>query len=184
MSESIKVLKQYTPMAQLTGKWLRGFKWDIVGCGTFSLQVNATYAEALLKRFMERLDQKLRAPVSYVAALEHRYSGCGLSPIPAHWHFLAACPKSEGMEYQAARMWKAKYGNAKVDQYDPDGNAAFYICKLVNHPNATMVFDKLDRLDYQGPTDLMADAECDDYVPAHLKGKVYGRYLALRTEIR
>lgn len=174
------VLKSYSPMAQHTGTWLRGYSWNIYGCGTFSKPVGEVYAVALMKRFMEKLDHKLRAPVSYYAALERRYSGCGMSPIPVHWHFLAACPRSEGMVNLATRIWEDQCGNAKIERYDGTRYGCFYVSKLVNHANGAILDGKFEHLKYNGPTDLLAAAATDPYVPNNLKDKVFGKYLALR----
>jgi hypothetical protein len=173
-------LMTYNPMAQHMGSWLLGYNWNIYGTGTYANPVSVSYAEILMKRFMERLDRKLGAPVSYFAALERRTSGCGLSPIAAHWHFLAACPRSEGMARIAEELWEEKFGNAKIVPYDKVGNAAFYVCKLANHPNGLIQFNKLEQLAYDGPSDLLAAAAANPYVSEHLKGKVFGEYLVAR----
>jgi hypothetical protein len=173
-------LTTYTPMTQHTGTWLMGYDWSIYGCGTYAEPVNEFRAEVLMRRFMERLDRKLHAPVSYYAALERRYSGCGLSPIPLHWHFLAACPRSEGMAKLASELWEEKFGNAEIVRYDRTKNGTFYTCKLANHANGMPLTGKMEHLRYDGPEDLLAATQSNPYVPDHLKDRVFGTYLVVR----
>ena len=176
----IRRLVKYDAMAQHTGTWLRGYEWNIYGCGTYRQPESEMHAQALMKRFMERLQRKMHAPVSYFAAMERRYSGCGDSPIAVHWHFLAASVSNEAMAPMAESLWQELFGNAKIDSYDPRGQAAYYVCKLVAHPNGLIVSRNLDQMVYHGPTDLLAAAEANPYVPARLKDRVFGQYLVGR----
>lgn len=170
-------LKTYNPIAQHRGEYLRGFDWNIYGCGTYRHPVSDTYAEALLKRFMEKLGRKQRCRISYFAALERRYSGCGMPPIPAHWHFLAAGKNSYDLASVAQVLWSKQFGDSKIELYDPDREGAFYVCKLVGHCNSMFLDDGLDLLPNRGPADLIAAAWTNPYVPDHLKDKVFGEYL-------
>jgi hypothetical protein len=177
----VKHLVKYDPAAQHYGTWLRGYDWSIYGCGTFRMQESEGRALALGKRFFERLERRLRANVSYAGVLEHRYSGCGLSPIPVHWHFLAAStalPKD--MAAMAQVTWQQYFGNAQIQTYDANGEAAYYVAKLAAHQNGMLVVGKLERMEYQGPSDLLAAAELNPYVPDHLKSRVFGEYLVTR----
>jgi hypothetical protein len=176
----MKRLVTYDPMAQHTGTWLRGYNWNIYGCGTYRQPKSETHAVALMKRFVERLQLKLHAPVSFFAAMERRYSGCGDSPIPVHWHFLAASVSNEAMAPIAESLWEELFGNAKIDPYDRNRDAAHYVCKLVSHPNGSVLSGNLDQMEYQGPSDLLAAAQVNPYVPAHLKDRVSGQYLVIR----
>jgi hypothetical protein len=132
-----------------------------------------------MKRFIERLERKMHGPVWYFAALERRHSGCGDSPIPVHWHFLAASADGNGMRSLAESIWTEKFGNAKIEAYDENGQAAYYVSKLVSHHNG-MILSNLDAMEYRGPTDLLTIAATDPYIPTHLRDKVFGRYLAVR----
>ena len=173
-------LMTYSAPQQHWGTYLRGFNWNVYGCGTYREPVSAVRAEVLMKRYMERLSRKLKAPVSYFAALERRYSGCGMPPIPAHWHFLAACDPAYGMREVAQALWTEKFGDAKVDVYDPSQGGAFYISKLAGHANGEFTFANLDLLAHHGPSDLMAAAHASAYVPDHLKDKLHGQYGVVR----
>lgn len=150
-------LINYNAMAQHTGTWLRGYDWDIYGCGTYREPKNETHAQALLKRFMERLQRKLHAPVSYFAALERRWSGCGdcapmerrwsgwgESPIAVHWHILAASVSNEAMAPMADSLWSELFGNAKIEPYDANRDGAFYVCNLASHQNGLILSGNLD----------------------------------------
>jgi hypothetical protein len=170
-------LVTYSPMAQHWGTYLAGFEWNIYGCGTYRQPVSEPYAEALLKRFMERLGRKQHCRVSYFAALERRYSGCGMSPIPLHWHFLAAGKDSSAMDQVAQNLWTEQFGDAKIEVYDPSRDGAYYVCKLVGHWNSTFLQGNLHLLRNHGPSDLIAAARNNTYVPDHLKDKVFGEYL-------
>ena len=172
-------LINYNAAAQHMGTWLSGYDWNVFGCGTYRDPVSEVRAQALMKRYFERLARKLHTPVSFYAALERRYSGCGLSPVPAHWHFLAACIEPAGMASIAERLWKELFGDAKVELYDSSA-AAYYVSKLSPHQNSTILDGGMERLSYNGPTDLVAAAYANPYVPDHLKDKVFGEFLRVR----
>jgi len=176
-SENPGYLKTYSPMAQHWGEYLRGFAWNIYGCETYRHPVSDTYAAALLKRFMEKLGRKQHCRITYFAALEKRYSGCGMPPIPVHWHFLAAGKNSDDLDWVAQHLWSKQFGNSRVGRYDSDREAAFYVCKLVGHYNSVFLDDGLDLLPNRGPVDLIASARINPYVPDHLKDRVFGEYL-------
>lgn len=176
----ITQLINYDAAAQHMGTWLFGYDWNVCGCGTFREPVSEVRAQALMKRYVERLARKLHSAVSYFAALERRYSGCGHSPVPVHWHFLASSIQPTGMASVAERLWGELFGDAKVDPYDSSSPGAYYVCKLASHQNCTILLDGMERLNYNGPTDLIAAAHENPHVPGHLKDKVFGEYLRLR----
>lgn len=100
-----RFLKTYNAPQQHWGTFLSGYDWDIYGCGTYREPVSEPAAEALMKRFMEKLGKKLRTPVSFFAVLERRYSGCGMPPTPLHWHFLATSTYSQSFADIAQNLW-------------------------------------------------------------------------------
>lgn len=173
-------LINYNAAAQHMGTWLSGYDWSVFGCGTYRAPVNEVKAQALMKRFVERLTGKLHSPVSYFAALERRYSGCGHSPVRVHWHFLAAGTEPAEMADEAERLWSDLFGDAKVGPYDSSSTGAYYVCKLASHQNCTILDGGMERLKYNGPTDLIAAAQANPYVPDHLKDKVFGEFLRVR----
>jgi hypothetical protein len=171
-------LVTYDATAQHYGTWIRGYDWTIYGCLTYSQLQTRKSADALLKRFFDNLRKRLGPSVSYFAALEGRLSGCGHSRIALHWHFVAASDQSEGMATIADGLWRI--GNSKIEQYDPNKEGAYYVSKLAAHPNGHILFDNLESMDFRGPSDLVAAANTNPYVPEHLKGKTSGKYLVIR----
>jgi hypothetical protein len=120
-------------------------------------------------------------PSRRLAENSRRFSGCGSSPIAVHWHFLAAASANiEAMSPMAQSVWSKFFGNAEIRPYDPRGEAAYYVSKLAAHQNGLIVASKLDRMEYHGPSDLVAAAAVNPYVPAHLKDRVFGQYLVVR----
>jgi hypothetical protein len=169
----------YNAGVQHYGEWLRGYDWQIYGCGTYRSPVNEVQARAYLKRFFERLEKRIRATVGYFASMERRYSGCGMSPIPIHWHFLAASENRDPsfVASTAQALWKDKFGDAKIDPYDPSGDAAFYVAKSAMLSHCSMEWKPQPFLDYQGPADLLESAAENPYVPDHLKNRVVENFL-------
>jgi len=178
---SMKRMVEYHPLAQHYGAWLEGYDWKIYGCGTFRRPECDARAQALGKRFFERLERRLHTPVTYAAVMERRYSGCGLPSIAPHWHFLAASETPvEQMWLGADLIWKRHFGDALILPYDPEGDGAFYVAKLAWHENGVLAVRNLDRLEYHGPADLLEAARANPYVPDQLKDKVFGEYLVSR----
>jgi hypothetical protein len=77
-------------------------------------------------------------------------------------------------------LWAERFGNAKIDLYVWNRQAAYYVCKLVSHQNGLIISGNLDQMKYRGPSDLLAAASTNPYVPAHLKNQVFGEYLVVR----
>jgi hypothetical protein len=172
-------LATYDPMAQHYGTWIQGFPWNIYGCGTFRKKVDAKYATALMKRAMERLEKKLDVPVSYFAVLEGRTSGCGMSPIALHWHFVAASKSPEGMSKLFTAIWKKLCGICLITPYDPSDEGVFYLSKLASKSDTPMLERKLELLPNHGPSDLIAAAQASSYVQSHVATKVFGKYMVM-----
>ncbi|MDR3727906.1 MAG: hypothetical protein P4K86_12775 [Terracidiphilus sp.] len=172
-------LVNYDAGAQHYGEWLRGYDWQIYGCGTFRTPVNEVQARAYLKRFFERLEKRIRSTVGYFASMERRYSGCGMSPIPIHWHFLAASEtRDPGFVATAAQaLWKDKFGDAKIGPYDESRDATFYVAKCVMLPHCSTEMRFPPFLAYHGSSDLLQAATRNPFVPEHLKDRASGSYL-------
>jgi len=161
----------YNATAQHYGEWLRGYDWQIYGCGTFRNSVNERQASAFLKRFFERLEKRVRASIGHCAALEHRYSGLGMSPIPLHWHFLAASNGKDAADLASAGqvLWQELFGNAKIDPYDPAGNAAYYVAKTASLPHCAMEYHILPFVADSEISDTSVAIQQNPYVAQHLK---------------
>lgn len=172
-------LATYDPMAQHYGTWIKGFPWDIYGCGTFRNTVNTKYATVLMKRAMERLEKKLHPPVSYFAVLEGRTSGCGHSPIALHWHFVAASKRPEGMSTLLTAIWKKLCGICLIQPYDPGLQGVFYLSKLASGSDTPMLENKLELLPNHGPSDLIAAAQASSYVQSRVANKIFGKYMVM-----
>jgi hypothetical protein len=174
-----KHLATYDPMAQHYGTWIKGYPWNIYGCGTFRNQVNKGYAIARMRRAIEHLEKRLGPPVSYFAALEDRPSGCGMSPIKLHWHFVAACKHHEGMSTLLEGIWKKLCGLSLIKPYDPTSQGSFYVSKLASRSDTEILENNLELLEYHGPSDLIAAAQASSYVQPHLADKVFGKYMVM-----
>jgi hypothetical protein len=173
-------LISYTAEAQNWGTYLHGFPWKIAGCATFRKPVSATGAQVLFTRFAEKLEKGIGTPLSCFVASERRYSGCGSSPIPLHLHFLAASDQAEGLAETAQHLWEARFGNAKVDPYDPGQNGSYYVSKLACHANGDIFFRNLELLENTAPSDLIHANRLNPYVPEELKDKTHGAFLRIR----
>jgi len=171
-------LVNYNAGAQQYGEWLRGYDWQIYGCGTYRSHVNEVQAHAYLKRFFEHLKKRIRTSVGFYATLEHRYSGCGMSPIPLHWHFLAASTNEDSTHVaKAARdLWSGKFGNTKIVPYDATGNASFYVAKCAMLPHCSNEMSFPPFLAYHGSADLLQAATKNPFVPEHLNDRASGSY--------
>ena len=107
-------------------------------------------------------------------------AGCCYSSIPVYWHFLAASFSSKAMAPMATILWQQLFGDAKIESYDKDRPGAFYVSKLVSHQIGLILSGILDHMEYHGPTDLLAAAAEDLYIPARLKDRVFGGHLVIR----
>lgn len=165
-------LTTFNPTSQQYGDFFAGYPWTLIGCGTFRRRVSVDEASSRMKRYMRDLGLSIKARVPYVAVPERRTSGCGLAPIPLHFHFLAACPSQWTTTFlsNAQNLWAGGSGNASIDLYDPLRSGAHYIAKLAGHQNFDYIFDHWDRLTYRGPEDLGAASLVNPYVPTHAKG--------------
>jgi hypothetical protein len=120
-----------------------------------------------------------RSTVSYVAALEMKYSGLGHTGVRKHWHACIHCPDHELVNTVAKQLWFQRHGFAKIARYDPARAGTYYIYKLIGD-GAESFHEGLERLEYSGPADLVRAAHLNSYVPDHLKDTIFGEYLTIR----
>lgn len=179
-------LFSFDARVQQYGLFFAGFPWQLYGCGTYRLTVSAAAAEAHFGIFLDRLSRRLgKSRVSCIAVREHRFSGCGYSPIANHWHFLLASSQHPLELLQAARaVWGERYGDHKMAAYNPAQSGAHYLAKLAGGSRFEFRLQHLDRLAYRGPSDLFAAFQTDPYVPDHVRQRTLGRTLVLRPVIR
>lgn len=80
----------------------------------------------------------------------------------------------------AIALWTRCYGEVKIDRYDPTRKGAYYIAKLASQSGFDYIFENLDRLEYNGPKDLLAAAKKNPYLPQHVKATPRYGSLVLR----
>ena len=105
-------------------QWLRQINWQLFCTLTFGYQVSECQANGIFTEFINRTEKTLRAPLIYVRGEEIRYSGCGMPPIPRHFHLVLACEvRLEGIIL--GRLWERMAGErangagADMRRYDP-----------------------------------------------------------------
>jgi hypothetical protein len=119
--------------------------------------------------------------IAYYAALEDRTPGLGGKPVRKHWHFLLACPDHPLLETVAEQLWVASNGWPKIERYDRQRSAGYYINKLI--ADGAMSYERnLETLTYSGPSDLIEARKNTMYVADRLREKTWGEYLVLRSE--
>jgi hypothetical protein len=174
----------YRPEQQHYGMFLNGFDWKLYGTGSFRrLPRGEEEAVFHLNRFATKLSRAMqfkKNDLAYYAALEDRTPGLGGIPVRKHWHFLMACPEHQLLKSVAEQLWMEN-GLCKIERYDPQGAAAFYMHKLVSQ-GASTYERNLHRLTYNGPMDLIEATKLSPYVKQRLTGKTTGEYLVLGGE--
>lgn len=181
-SQSAGQLVTYRPEQQHYGMFLAGFPWRLYCTGTFRRMPTDHDAEIYLTRFVRQLGDSLhfrKKEMAYYAALEDITPGLGGRPVRKHWHFLLACPDNAYLVSVGTQLWEASNGWFKVQPYDREQAAAYYINKLI--ANGAIPYERnLDTLTYSGPSDLIAACGENSFVPERLKDKTGGEYLVCR----
>lgn len=182
-SQSARQLVTYRPQQQHAGMFIAGFPWTIYGTGSFRQMPKDDHeATVYLNRFLRSLGDAMhfrRKDIACYAALEDRTPGLGGKPIRKHWHYLLACPEHPLLETVAEQLWTASNGWPKIQRYDPENFAAYYINKLI--ADGAFCYDRnLETLAYSGPSDLIAACDTNNYVADRLKNKTMGEYLVQR----
>jgi hypothetical protein len=182
-SQSTGQLVTYRPQQQHAGMFISGFDWRLYGTGSFRrMPVDDHEAEIPLNRFVTSLGDAMhfrKKEIAYYAALEDRTPGLGGKPVRQHWHFLLACPDHPLLETVAEQLWVASNGWPKIERYDRERSAGYYINKLI--AEGAMSYERnLETLVYAGPSDLIEVCLNNTYVADHLKEKTFGEYLVRR----
>lgn len=179
--EQKPMLKTFDVCAQQYGTFFAGFGWGLYCTGTYRTKLSRSGADPLFRSFVSRLQDALKAPVAYIAAQEFRTSGLGFPAIPLHWHFMLATPPhlQAALKRSAKRLWEEHHGNFHAGAYDARRSGAWYIAKLASHTNFHYLVENLDRLTYNGPTDLYGQMQEDPYVPTHVRHRPCGQTLML-----
>jgi hypothetical protein len=114
--------------------WLLPFPWQAYFTFTSAYPVARETIKAQFLQVQNKLERTYRQPIGYVYAPEDRsWSGCGRAATRVHLHGLLCCDASLSPTV-VKDTWKGLghiAGNAKVDLYDPAGNAVFYALKSV-----------------------------------------------------
>lgn len=100
-------------------------------------------------------------------------------PVRKHWHFLLACPDNPYLLSFSKQLWEASNGWLKIQPYDREQFAGYYICKLISE-GAIPYMRNLENLHYSGPSDLIEAGKNNSYVADRLKEKTFGEYLVHR----
>jgi len=163
--------------------FLSGVDWRLYGTGTFRKMPTDHEAEIYLNRFVRQLGDSLhfrKKDLAYYAALEDQTPGLGGSPVRKHWHFLLACPDNPYLLSFGKQLWEASNGWIKIQPYDREQSAGYYINKLI--ADGAMSYERnLETLDYTRPSDLIEACKNNPYVADRLEGKMFGEYLVHRT---
>jgi hypothetical protein len=182
-SPSTGQLVTYRPQQQHAGMFISGFDWRVYGTGTFRQMPRDDHeAEIYLNRFVRQLGDSLhfrKREMAYCAALEDRTPGLGGRPVRKHWHFLLACPDNPYLLSFSKQLWEASNGWLKIQPYDREQSASYYINKLIAE-GAVPYERNLETLRYTGPSDLIEACQELAYVPHRLKEKIVGEYLVAR----
>jgi hypothetical protein len=179
-SQSTQQLITYRPQQQHAGMFISGFDWRLYGTGTFRQMPRDDHeAEIYLNRFVRQLGDSLhfrKKEIAYYAALEDRTPGLGGSPVRKHWHFLLACPDNPYLLSFSKQLWEASNGWLKIQPYDREQSASYYINKLIS--DGALPYERnLETLHYTGPSDLIEACTNNPYVADRLKEKTFGEYL-------
>jgi hypothetical protein len=178
--QSGRSLRGFDSVVNDYGTFIGGHPWDFIG--TYRTRKSHGSATLLLEVFFNRLRKSITCPIAWLAVLERCTSGLGLPAGALHWHFVMAAPPQhrQALGRNAATLWSDHYGNAKVEAFDPQLNGSFYISKLAAGGDFDFYGDNLDRLPYNGPSDIFAHAQSQPYVPDHVRHLTRYRTLALR----
>jgi hypothetical protein len=167
--------------SQQYGDFFAGYSWTHFCCGTYRFHTSLDKGVSVMKGYMRRLGKSIGVRIAYLAVPENRPSGLGHHQIRLHWHFLIACPEHRTAELtrKARALWRS-YGEPDIERYDPLRDRAYYIAKLASQSGFDYIFDNLDRIEYNGPKDLLAAAKKNPYLPQHVKATSRYDSLVLR----
>jgi hypothetical protein len=129
-------------MIAIYGEWLRGFAWKWFITLTFSYDKSSAQADAVLADFIDTLERRIGAPVSYVCGKElKRVSGSGMPAGRVHFHLVMGCAGSLS-DATISDLWtmpafggdRTKGSSAEVWSYDPAQRGAQYCIKYDTDP--------------------------------------------------
>jgi hypothetical protein len=163
--------QSYNQTVQDYGTFFAGFAWQIYGCGTYRTAQSADSARGIFHAFHRRLRASINSRIATIAVPERRFSGCGSPAIALHWHFVMSGPqhRSETLLKNAQSIWRAAFGDAKIEPYDATMPGAHYLAKGARQSDFDYLLLDIARLPYRGPDDLMNHSLTAPYVPEHVR---------------
>jgi hypothetical protein len=129
--------------------WLRSVPWQLFCTFTFAWPVSDPQALKVFGEFVNRLERSLRGPVVLVRGDEKRFSGCGMSGAPRHFHLVMAAHRKIDPKF-VLDLWMSLAGRrehgagADARPYDPSLPGLRYVLKFINQPNGDWDIRNLD----------------------------------------
>ena len=121
---------QQASVVSAYGDFLSQWSWHHYATLTFANKQSRANCLRHWHEFVHSLGCTTRGRVGWVRVDEQRPSGCGSPAIPLHYHALLKyknVPPAKCVE----ALWKAKAGDALVEDYQRGGGAAYYIAKMI-----------------------------------------------------
>ena len=143
-SSSGHCLVHFNSVVQAYGAYLNGFRWNAYGCLTFRTVVPRKQAFRAVVELFRSCGSVVGCNVAYIAVPEWRTSGCGMPPIPLHWHVVAAGPpqKSGDLLNAISQHWSAN-GKSQVRRFQPAQPGAYYWRKRLHIQTSTFCWEIL-----------------------------------------
>jgi hypothetical protein len=173
-------------LKQAYGDFFREFPWQLYVTLTFSRDISNNQADAILDRFIDDMEQRIRAPLSVLIGKERgNYSGCGRPSIRIHFHLLLECAYPVDARLLADVWKKPEYGGERtqgpgawVVPYDPKLDAASYVMKGITDPNCDWSFRNLDLISPKTPASYATSAKMRSRLKRHRRRQ----HLAISTQ--
>ena len=119
------------------GDWLSEYEWDWFVTQTFREEISFPAAARIARRQLLTLESLVKGPLGAFIALErHKYRG-GEDPasLCPHIHILLrGVREAEDFGLRRRSIWRMfyeKYGRMRIEPYDPDRGATYYLGKYV-----------------------------------------------------
>ena len=144
---------QQTNLVSAYGDFFHQWPWDHYATLTFGRQLSQAGCIRHWNEFIDSLGRTTRGRVAWVRADEQRWSGYASPAVPLHFHALLKYKNVPAPEAVAA-LWKAKAGDALVEDYRSGGGASFYIAKLLPYADANYEVGGLEHLPRSGDSPI------------------------------
>jgi hypothetical protein len=130
-------------------EWLQRVPWQLFCIFTFAWPVSDMQAIGVFHEFIDRLEKRIRGPITYVRGDEKRFSGCGMPGAPRHFHVLLAAHRRLDRQW-VAQQWMALAGRRKngagadARVYDASLGGVAYLLKFINQPQGDWDLGNVD----------------------------------------